>query len=500
MFRRLLIANRGEIAVRIARACREAGITSVAVHASDDARSLHVRAADEAILIPGATPSETYLDIAAILEAARRARCDAVHPGYGFLAENAELARAVRAVGIAFVGPEAETIRLMGDKIRAREAARSAGVPIMQGYDGGGSPADYVKEAGKIGFPVLVKAVGGGGGRGMRVAASKKDLPEALEAARREASGAFADPRVFLERYLPSARHVEVQVLGDAEGRVISLFERDCSLQRRHQKIVEESPSPALDDELRGRICRAAVAVAQASGYTNAGTVEFLLDPDSREFHFLEVNTRLQVEHPVTEAVSGVDLVQAQLRLADGEPIDPAWAGATARGHAVECRLCAEDPRRDFVPSPGPILAWRMPAGPGVRVDAGYEEGDEVPGSYDSLLAKIIVWAEGREAALTRMEAALRETAVLGPAVNLSFLKKLVAHPEFRRGAAGTDFLARAGIHAMDEDRPPDEAFIAAAILAARPRAGAGARRGDGTGREGDRSPWNRSDGFRLGG
>ena len=499
MFRRLLIANRGEIAVRIARACREAGITSVAVHASDDARSLHARAADEAILLTGATPSRTYLDIAAILEAARRARCDALHPGYGFLAENAELARAARAAGIAFVGPEAEAIRLMGDKVRAREAARTAGVPILQGYDGGGSPADYLKQAGKIGFPVLVKAVGGGGGRGMRVAASKKDLPEALEAARREASGAFADPRIFLERYLPSARHVEVQVLGDVEGRVISLFERDCSLQRRHQKIIEESPSPALDEELRGRICRAAVAVAQAAGYTNAGTVEFLLDPDSREFHFLEMNTRLQVEHPVTEAVSGVDLVLAQLRLADGEPIDPAWAGATPRGHAVECRLCAEDPRRDFVPSPGPILAWSMPAGPGVRVDAGYEEGDEVPGSYDSLLAKIIVWAEGREAALDRMEAALRDTAVLGPAVNCSFLKKLVAHPEFRRGEAGTDFLARAGLHAMGHDAPPDEAFIAAAMLAARPR-GAGARRGDERSREGERSPWNRSDGFRLGG
>ncbi|HEU5182214.1 MAG TPA: biotin carboxylase N-terminal domain-containing protein, partial [Candidatus Polarisedimenticolia bacterium] len=337
MFRRLLIANRGEIAVRIARACREAGITAVVVHAKDDARSLHVRTADEAILLEGATPSETYLNLAAILDAARRARCDALHPGYGFLSENAELARAVRAEGIAFVGPKAETIRLMGDKVRAREAARSAGVPVMQGYDGGGSPADYQKEAAKIGFPVLVKAVGGGGGRGMRVAASKKELPEALEGARREASGAFADPRVFLEKYLPSARHVEVQVLGDLEGRVISLFERDCSLQRRHQKIIEESPSPALDEELRGRICRAAVAVAQASGYTNAGTVEFLLDPVSREFHFLEVNTRLQVEHPVTEMITDIDLILEQVRVAAGGGLQLTQDELKFHGHAIEC-------------------------------------------------------------------------------------------------------------------------------------------------------------------
>jgi acetyl-CoA carboxylase biotin carboxylase subunit len=500
LFRRLLIANRGEIAVRIARACREAGIAAVAVHAEDDASSLHVRVADEAIPLPGATPSGTYLNIAAILEAARRGRCDAVHPGYGFLAENAEFARAVRAAGLAFIGPGAEAIRLMGDKVRAREAARGAGVPVMPGYDGGGSAAEYQKQAAKIGFPILVKAVGGGGGRGMRVAASKKELPEALESARREAAGAFADPRVFLERYLPAARHVEVQVLGDGEGRVISLFERDCSIQRRHQKVLEESPSPALTEELRGHICRAAEAVAASAGYSNAGTVEFLLDADSGEFHFLEMNTRLQVEHPVTEAISGVDLVLAQLRLADGEPIDPSWAGAAARGHAVECRLCAEDPRRDFVPSPGPILAWSMPSGPGVRVDAGYEQGDEVPVSYDSLLAKIVVWGEDRAAALQRMDAALRETAVLGPAVNLSFLKRLVAHPDFRRGAAGTDFLARTPLQQAAVDPPPDEAVIAAALLLAERRPGAPARRGGEAEGEGERSPWNRRDGFRIGG
>ena len=497
--KKVLIANRGEIAVRIARACREAGITPVALHAEDDAHSLHVRSTDEAIPLSGPTPSQTYLNIAAVLEAARQARCDAVHPGYGFLAENAGFASACREAGLVFIGPEAETIRLMGDKVRAREAARAAGVPVMPGYDGGGSPSAFLKEAARIGFPVLVKAVGGGGGRGMRVAASKKDLPEALESARREAAGAFADPRVFLERYLPAARHVEVQVLGDTEGRVISLFERDCSIQRRHQKILEESPSPALTGEVRERICHAAVAVAQAARYTNAGTVEFLLDPDSGEFHFLEMNTRLQVEHPVTEAVSGIDLVLAQLRLAGGEPIPSSWADAPSRGHALECRLCAEDARRDFVPSPGTILAWRMPSGPGVRVDPGYEPGDEVPVSYDSLLAKIIVWGEDRTAALNRMDVALRETAVLGPAVNLSFLKRVVAHPEFRRGVAGTDFLARAALARSEPEPPPDEAFIAAALLLAERSAGSGGRREGKAGGENERSPWSRTDGFRLG-
>ena len=499
MFRRLLIANRGEIAVRIARACREAGIAAVAVHSEADQGALHVREADETVALPGSSPAETYLNIPLLLESARRSRCEAVHPGYGFLSENADFAQAVTAAGLVFVGPPAETIRQLGDKTRARQLARGAGAPVVPGYDGGGSDKEFQKEAKKLGFPVLVKAAGGGGGRGMRTVGSAAELSEALASARREAQGAFGDPRVFLEKFISSARHVEIQVLGDTLGRVIPLFERDCSIQRRHQKVIEESPSPGLTDELRGRMAATAVAAAKAAAYVNAGTVEFLLDPASGEFYFLEMNTRLQVEHPVTEMLTGVDLVLAQLRLASGEPIDPAWAVAPSRGHALECRLYAEDPARDFAPSPGRILRWKAPEGPGVRVDAGYAEGDEVPLHYDSLLAKIIVAAESREGALRRMDRVLRETAVLGPVTNLGFLKAVLAHPVFRAGEAATDFLARHHSEGGEAAAPSDEILLAAALLASDgtvgPAAGAEAKAGAWDAH----SSWSRSDRFRLG-
>jgi acetyl-CoA carboxylase biotin carboxylase subunit len=501
LFRRLLIANRGEIAVRIARACREAGVTAVAVHSEADRGALHVREADEAVALPGSTPAETYLNIPLLLEATRRSRCEAVHPGYGFLSENADFAEAVAVAGVALVGPSAASIRQLGDKTRARQLALSAGAPVVPGYDGTGSDKELEKQAKKLGYPVLVKAAGGGGGRGMRVVQSASSLAEALASARREAQSAFSDSRVFLEKFIPSARHVELQVLGDRQGRDISLFERDCSVQRRHQKILEESPSPALDEDLRARMAAAAVAVAQAAAYVNAGTVEFLLDPDSGKFYFLEMNTRLQVEHPVTEILTGVDLVLAQLQLAAGEPLSPAWETALARGHALECRIYAEDPARDFAPSPGRILRWESPQGPGVRVDSGYAQGDEVPLHYDPLLAKVIVGASDREGAVRRMEQALDQMVIQGPVTNLAFLKEILSHPIFRSGKAATDFLQRHLPQGGEVTPPPDEILIAAAMLAGDGPAGVtGSEPGETGDGEGPRGPWARSDSFRLGG
>jgi acetyl-CoA carboxylase biotin carboxylase subunit len=495
LFRRLLIANRGEIAVRIARACREAGIVSVAVHSQVETSPLHARVAEEAVALPGSTPAETYLNIPLLLDAARRTGCEAIHPGYGFLSENAGFAEAVRSAGLVFVGPEAETIRQLGDKTQARRLVEKAGVAVVPGFQGGKNAGEFRKAAKKLGFPVLVKAAGGGGGRGMRVASGAEELEEALESASREAQGAFGDSRVFVEKFIPSARHVEVQILGDSHGRVISLFERDCSIQRRHQKILEESPSPAVEANLREKMSAAAIAAAKAASYSNAGTVEFLLDPESGEFYFLEVNTRLQVEHPVTEMLTGVDLVLAQLRLAAGEPISPLWSEATSRGHVIECRLCAEDPAQDFAPSPGRVLQWKAPEGTGIRVDTGYEKGDEVSIHYDSLLAKILVVAEDRAAAIRRMRRALRETCVLGPVTNLELLGRILANPVFQRGEAATNFLSRS---LPGSEAPlPDEILIAAAVISS---SGQDPRLPGSAGEEEPEGPWDLGDGFRLGG
>ena len=414
---KLLVANRGEIALRIFRACRDLGIATVAVAPADDRGSLHARSAGETVEIA------SYLDAAEHVRAAREAGADAVHPGYGFLAENADFAEAVEAAGITWVGPPPAALRAGGDKVAAKETARRAGVPVLPE----GDPE-------QIGFPLVVKAAAGGGGRGMRVVRDPAELDDALAAARREAAAAFGDDRVYLERYVERPRHVEIQVLADAHGQVVSLGERECSVQRRHQKVLEEAPSPALDPLLRAAMSEAAVGFARAIGYRSAGTVEFLLD--GREFFFLELNARIQVEHPVTELVTGVDLVREQLRIAAGEPL--AVGHPAPEGHAVEVRLYAEDPRT-FLPQAGVVERLRLPGG--VRVDAGVAEGDEVGTRYDPMLAKLVAAGETREEALDRLAGALAETEVGGLVTNLPFLRWLVAHPALRAGETTTAFL-----------------------------------------------------------
>ncbi len=417
--RRLLVANRGEIALRIFRSCREAGIETVAVAAPDDRGALHARSADALVEIA------SYLDATEIVRAAREAGADAVHPGYGFLAESAELAEAVLGAGLVWVGPPPAALRAGGDKLAAKETARAAGVPVLES----GAPEE-------IGFPLLVKAAAGGGGRGMRVVRAPEELEDALAAARREAAAAFGDDTVFCERYLERPRHVEIQLLADKHGTVAALGERDCSIQRRHQKVLEEAPSPALDPELRARMSEAAVAFARAIGYESAGTAEFVLD--GRDFFFLELNARIQVEHPVTELVTGVDVVREQLRIADGAPLSRLVTDCYLRGHAVEVRLYAEDPRT-FLPQAGRLERLRLPSG--VRVDAGVEAGDEVGTSYDPMLAKLIAHADTREEALAKLARALRETEVGGVTTNLPFLRWLVSHPLVRAGRVTTAFL-----------------------------------------------------------
>jgi 3-methylcrotonyl-CoA carboxylase alpha subunit len=432
---RLLIANRGEIAVRVIRACRELGVSAHAVYEPADRGALHVELAD------AATPVPSYLSIPAIVAAAADAGADAVHPGYGYLAENADLAEAVEAAGMRWVGPPPAAMRALGDKIAARRLAEAAGVAVAPGYAGDDlSDAALVREAARLGAPLLVKAAAGGGGRGMRAVDDVGGIRAAVDSARREAAAAFGDDRVYLERRLTGARHVEVQVLADGHGACIHLGERDCSLQRRHQKILEESPSPAVDDDQRAALGAAAVAIAAAAGYRGAGTVEFLVGGDG-SWCFLELNARLQVEHPVTEAVAGIDLVRAQLEIASGAPLELEQADVTLRGHAIECRLYAEDPAAGFVPATGRLERLRLPAWPGVRVDAGVREGDEVGVRYDPLLAKLIAHAEDRDACIERMAAALAEVSVLGVTTNLGFLRWLLEQPGFRAGEAGIDFV-----------------------------------------------------------
>ena len=440
-FARLLVANRGEIAVRVIRACRELGVATVAVYGEGEENAVHVRAADDAHRIPPG-PGLPYLDGDAIVAIAGRAGAAAVHPGYGFLAENAPFAEACAAAGLAFVGPPAAAIRAMGDKVAARRIAAAAGVPIVPGTEG---PVASVEEArawaGRHGYPVAVKAAGGGGGRGFRVARDEGELTDAFVGAAGEAARFFADPTVYLERYLERPRHVEVQLMADDHGAIVALGERDCSVQRRHQKLIEEAPAPGLPAETRRTLAEAAIALARAVGYRNAGTVEFLLAADGR-VAFLEMNTRIQVEHPVTEAVTGIDLVKEQILVAAGRPLSFGPADVAPRGHALECRINAEDAGRDFAPAPGLVAGYREPGGFGVRVDSAMEPGGAVLPAYDSLIAKLIVWGRDRDEAVARTRRALADFAVGGVPTTIPFHRAVLDHPVFRAGAATTAFLA----------------------------------------------------------
>jgi acetyl-CoA carboxylase, biotin carboxylase subunit len=477
LVKKVLIANRGEVAVRIIRACREMEIAPVAVYSECDRTALHVRLADEAYAIGPSAPRESYLRIDAIVDAARRSGADAVHPGYGFLAENEDFAAAVRDAGLIFIGPSADAIATMGSKTAARTAAKRAGVPVVPGTEdpfGIDVPDDLIaKAAASIGYPVLVKAVAGGGGKGMRTVTEPASLSPAIRAARSEAGSAFGDAAIYLERRLARPRHIEVQLLADQYGTVLPFVERECSIQRRHQKVVEETPSLAVTPEIRSAMTAAAVAVAKAVGYTNAGTIEFLLDEDGR-FYFLEMNTRLQVEHPITEMVTGLDLVRWQIRIARGEKLtlDPASL-LRPTGHAIECRIYAEDPDNNFLPSPGRILQLRVPAGPGLRDDSGATAGLDVPIFYDPLISKLIAWAEDRPLAIARMRRALGEYEVAGIKTTLPFFTWLFEQPEFIDGRFHTTYLddvLRNRNGRRFAETPPDVeeiAVIAAAIQSA---------------------------------
>lgn len=483
--KRVLVANRGEIAVRVGRACRAMGLETVAVYSEADAGALHVREADFAVCVGPAPAVESYLRADAILEAATRAGADAIHPGYGFLSENAAFARAVEEAGLIWVGPPPDAIASMGSKIASRAQMAAAGVPVVPGVNHlPDDPAARAQAAASLGYPVLVKASAGGGGKGMRGVDDPSELEEAVAGARREAGAAFADATVYLEKRLIRPRHVEIQVIADQHGTVLHLLERECSIQRRHQKVVEECPSPALDPELRRQMGEAAVAAARAVGYVGAGTVEFMLD-ERGSFYFLEMNTRLQVEHPVTEEVLGIDLVAAQLRVAQGEQLQWTQAELTPRGHAIEVRIYAEDPARGFLPATGTLLRYRPPAGPGLRHDGGVAEGDVVSPHYDPMLAKLIAYGETRDAAIGRMREALRRFEIHGVITNLDFLQALCAHPAFQAGATHTGFIdEHFGGDGWSPEPLGDDALIAIAlaeILGSRgaSSAGQGAGRGD---------------------
>lgn len=441
MFKKILIANRGEIAVRIIKACQEMGIPSVAVYSEADRESLHVQLADEAVCIGSPPAIESYLDMDRIIKTAHETGTEAIHPGYGFLAENAEFARRCERENVVFIGPNSKALALVGDKVRSRQTMEKAGVPIIPGMKAIVKDLSELElEAQKIGYPVMIKASAGGGGKGMRIVYSPKELKSSLEAGMREAKSAFGDESVYLEKYIEEPRHVEFQALADNYGNIVHLFERECSIQRRHQKIVEETPSRALDPKLRASMGETAKKVIQVSGYNNAGTVEFLLDKD-RNFYFLEVNARLQVEHPVTELTTGVDLVHQQILIASGEKIPFKQEEIHQKGHSIECRIYAEDPLNNFLPSSGKVLFLKEPKGPGVRHDCGIYSGCEVPIYYDPILAKVIVWAENREIACQRMFNALDDYVVLGIKTTIQFLKELIGHPQFRAGKTTTGFI-----------------------------------------------------------
>jgi 3-methylcrotonyl-CoA carboxylase alpha subunit len=500
MFKKILIANRGEIAVRIMATCREMGIATVAVYSEADRTARHVREADEAYEIGPAPAAQSYLRIEKIIEAAKKSGAEAIHPGYGFLSENAAFVEACEAAGIVFIGPPAAAMRLMGSKIAAKQLAESVNAPTIPGYNGESQEDEMLlSEARRIGFPLLIKASAGGGGKGMREVHKRADFLEQLAGARREAQASFGDATVFLERLILRPRHIEIQVLGDRHGNLIHLGERECSIQRRHQKIIEESPSVALTPELRAEMGAAAVRIAKAAGYTNAGTLEFMLDTDGR-FYFLEMNTRLQVEHPVTELITGLDLVRHQILIAAGEPLALKQEEISARGHAIEVRLYAEDPRQQFLPSTGMVAQFSVPAGPGIRIDSGITSGDEITQFYDPMIAKLIVYGENRAAAIARLRNALSQTVVFGVTTNISLLQAIAEHPAYGEGLTYTSFLDEHGLLEPDElvgeASELADALRAAALVElsslAEARATGNARR--------ERNPWKRLGPWRTAG
>ncbi len=506
--RKVLIANRGEIAVRITRACRERALGVVAVYAGPDAASLHVELADEAICLDAqgdTRPVAAYLSVERVIDAARRTGADAIHPGYGFLSERPALAAACADAGITFIGPPADVIARMGSKLEARSLMERAGVPCVPGTRPDDQSLEALRDAAlRVGFPLLVKASAGGGGKGMRLVEQASDLDDAIAAARREAEAAFGDGTLYVERRLARPRHIEVQIVADAHGTTLHLGERECSLQRRHQKVIEEAPSPVVSSALRARLGAAAVAAATAAGYVNAGTIEFLLDGDGDDaaFYFLEMNTRLQVEHPVTEWVTGLDLVQLQFDVAGGLPLTLDQAALAPRGHAIECRIYAESPEQGFLPQAGPVLRYVEPQGPGIRVDSGIREGDIVTPDFDPLLAKLAVYAPNRQQAVARVSQALRGYVILGLRTNIAWLQRVLAHPDVASGALHTSWLDdhRADLDERTDDTAEWQDVIAAAqAVAARERlrvdAHAGAPRARGDARV--RSPWETLEGWR---
>ena len=465
MFRKILIANRGEIALRVIRACREMDIRTVAIYSDADRSALHVRKADEAYYVGASPAAESYLRVDRILDLARQSQAEAIHPGYGFLAENPTFAEACEKAGVTFIGPSSETLRLCGSKTASRRLAKKVGVPTIPGTEQDLSDEEILKKAPEIGFPVLIKAAAGGGGKGMRVVREAAELQSAIRAARSEGQSSFGDPAIYVEKYLIRPRHIEMQILADATGHTLYLGERECSLQRRHQKVVEESPSPFMTPDLRRQMGEAAVALARGSGYKNAGTVEFLVDGD-RNFYFLEVNARLQVEHPVTELTTGIDLVKSQLRIAAGESLSLRQEEIEPRGHAIECRIYAEDPAYNFAPFPGKITLYRPPAGPGIRNDSGVYEGFEVPIYYDPLISKLVAWGKDRPEAISRMRQALLDYLVAGIKTTVSFLVEVMADRRFLEGEVDTTFVDTFLQQRRSEPQHREVAVVAAALHA----------------------------------
>jgi len=497
MIQRVLIANRGEIAVRIIRACRSMGISPVAVYSEADEQALHVRLADEAIPIGPPAAAESYLDIQKLIDAAKLAGCDAIHPGYGFLSERAAFAKAVIDAGLIWVGPPPEAIELLGDKVESRKVMEKSGVPVTPGFASDEQDVEIFKKAAKsMKYPLLVKAAAGGGGKGMRIVREESELEEAIQGAMREAKNAFGDSRVFIEKYVERPRHIEFQVFADTHGNAIHLFERECSIQRRHQKVVEETPSTAMTAHLRKEMGKAAVMAAQAADYVNAGTVEFLLDNDGKSFYFLEVNTRIQVEHPITEEVVGVDLVAEQFRIASGEKLSWTQEEVNQRGHAIEVRIYAEDPAQGFLPAAGPLLHLEEPTGPGVRVDSGVLENVDVPIHYDPIMAKVICWGPDRASSIARTVKALENYVALGVPTTAPFLRDVLASEPFAAGETYTDFIPTYFENWSDDD--PDLLNIAKAASTALAVSNNGAV-AQNVG-EKQVTPWQQLGGWRIGG